>query len=269
MSESATAKKWRMYRIAGIGCGILALAAASTTAAALWLKVEVTDALETPDEIEAHTTAVEALDQKHSAPLPSEHERLDRARVETYLAIRERLLPIYDELVEAGRPLQQPANQGGVREGLEALGKTSELTRRLRQTFLEAVDAHGMSPAEFKALSRIVYGVYWPVRHEARVGERKVIERTLADIDAKLASGTLSASERAFALKQRANLAEQLAGLPLHEFDRPPVPPILGANVSLLNEFHAQIERVAMPGLEKLLFSERYLRDEPEDGGMP
>lgn len=270
MSESATARRKRSFRGVGIGCGVLALAAAIAAAGVLWFESKVADVIETPDEVAVHLQAVEALDRKYSGALPSEHERLDRARVEAFLALREELLPIYVEYVEASRPLEQPAREGGIRSGIEAAGKTRKLVRRLREAFVTAADARGMSPAEFSELARIVYGVYWPLRTEARFGERKVIERTIAALDEQIASGALSEKERAFAQTQRANLRAQLEGLPRFEFERPPTPPILGSNVTLLNEFHARIERLGMPALEQLLFSDRYREAaEAPDGGQP
>lgn len=270
MSGSEAARKKQALRGVGIGCGILVAAAVVGIGGTLWLKAKVADAVGTPEEVAAHVQQIDALDQKYSSDTPSESEKLDAERVEAFLAIRERLLPAYEQVASTLTAREQQAREANILAGVEAISKAGEHIRELRDVFVEAADAHRMSPVEFTALSRIVYESYWQSRTEARIGERKVIERTIAQIDERLASNTLSESERARAKEQRESLNAQLASLPLveerpHNPDAPRPTMILGANVTLLDKYRAKIERLAMPGLEAFLFGDRY-RPPPTEG---
>jgi len=263
MSGSEAARKKQALRGVGIGCGILVAAAVVGIGGTLWLKAKVADAVGTPEEVAAHVQQIDALDQKYPSGVPSEGEKLDTERVEAFFALRERLLPTYEQIASTLKTHEQQGRKADIRGGLETIGNVGELIRQLRDGFVEAADAQRMSPAEFTALSRIVYESYWRSRTEARVGERKVIERTIAQIDERLASNASSETERARLKEQRESLNAQLANLPLiaetpRNPDEPRPATILGANVTLLDKYRAKIERLAMPGLETFLFGERY-----------
>ena len=103
--------------------------------------------------------------------------QLTESRLATYLQVRSVVLPVYTHYVEHNSDLSEHARNSGkvgrLADELEDTNVFSERVTQLQATYLRELDQAHMSPKEFLALTRTVYGT---MLSAAVSQERKAME---------------------------------------------------------------------------------------------
>ena len=146
----------------GIGCGVLLLAGVGLmVAAGYWAKNNLGGTFEATQRIQTQEEELVKLNTRYpfeDAP-QGEVLALDEKRLETYLAVREETLPVFKAFEQKSEEFEQKygdKNQGQAPDITAAMAATNlmmGLMVDVRGAYIAGLTKHGMSPAEFQALT--------------------------------------------------------------------------------------------------------------------
>ncbi|NNC16454.1 hypothetical protein HJC22_12055 [Corallococcus exiguus] len=186
--------------------------------------------------------------------------KLDEARLEAYLAVREATLPAYDVLQKESLEYVEKHGKdltGGTRSAkLRAAGASMRMLGKAQASFLLNLEARGMSPQEFGRLSALVYPepVAAPDAGVATVSQPSdpaniaLLEEQFAAIAPQLEDPKLSEAERLQLEQRRAGLRKYITQL-----EAASGKDVKDANASLLKKHAARITKAANPTFDQLL----------------
>jgi hypothetical protein len=146
----------------GIGCGVLLLAGVGlVVAAGSWAKDHLGGAFEATQRLQAQEAELVRLDTRYpfeDAPR-GQVLALDEKRLDAYLAVREETLPVFKAFEQKSEAFEQrhgDTNPGQAEEIHAAVAATNlsvGLAVDVRAAYIAGLTKHGMSPAEFQALT--------------------------------------------------------------------------------------------------------------------
>ncbi|MBN8470249.1 hypothetical protein JYJ95_27390 [Corallococcus exiguus] len=186
--------------------------------------------------------------------------KLDEARLEAYLAVREATLPAYDTLQKESLEYVEKYGKeltGGTRSAkLRAAGASMRMLGKAQASLLLNLEARGMSPQEFGRLSAMVYPepVAAPDAGVAMVSQATdpaniaLLEEQLAAIAPRLEDPKLSEAERLQLEQRRAGLRKYITQLEVASGKD-----VKDANAALLQKHAARITKAANPTFDQLL----------------
>ncbi|MBJ6760247.1 hypothetical protein JGU66_05695 [Myxococcaceae bacterium JPH2] len=195
-----------------------------------------------------------------TAPADGQVMKLDAARLEAYLAVREGALPAYTAFSEKSHELEAKRDQGhrpGVTELLQMANAMSGLVADCREAYLTGLTQQKMSPAEFTTITQAIYlstvvTAMGTAQEEAARQGRAALEQQVAKLDKELAGDALTGEARTQAEQLRAGLQEQLNDL--HEAQENGASPeqraTMAANLALMKPLEARIAKVANPAFD-------------------
>ncbi|MBU8895881.1 hypothetical protein DRW03_09645 [Corallococcus sp. H22C18031201] len=195
-----------------------------------------------------------------TAPPDGQVLKLDAARLEAYLAVREGALPAYAAFAEKSHELEAKRDQGhrpGVTELLQAANAMSGLVADCREAYVSGLTKQKMSPAEFTTITQALYvstlvTAMGTAQEEAARQGRAALEKQVAKLDQDLAGDSLTGAARTQAEQLRAGLQEQLDDL--HEAQENGASPeqraTMAANLALMKPMEARIAKVANPAFD-------------------
>lgn len=147
----------------GIGCGVLLLAGVGLmVAAGFWAKRNLGGTFEAAQQIQAQEAELVQLNSSYPFEPPAQDAllALDEKRLDTYLAVREETLPVFKTFEQKSAEFEEKygdKNQGQSPDFSAAMAATNlmmGLVVDVRSAYIAGLKKHGMSPAEFQALTR-------------------------------------------------------------------------------------------------------------------
>ncbi len=247
----------------GIGCGVFILAGIGLMlAGGIWAKNKFGGSIEAVQKIKAQEDELQQLNAGSPFTPPPEGQvlPLEEKRLLAYLSVREAALPAF-KAFEAKSQEFEAKHQGdgaekpGFNAAVDAANMFMTLMVDVRTAYIAALKEQGMSPAEFQNITTTVYASMVAdstdqIRAMAEQG-RKMMATQLAEVDKRLAGGSLSDEERAQLEESRAQLQETLDSIeessanddsePLSEASKKAA----AANVELLKKHKDRVELVA------------------------
>ncbi len=255
----------------GIGCGvILLLGVGVMVAGGVFLKKTFGGTLEAGQKMSAQQQELVKLNQDHTfqAPPAGEVLALEPTRLETYFAVRESALPVFKALEAKADAFEK---EHGGEEGkknpsfsaaMDATNLMMALMVDVRAAYIEGLKKHGMSPAEFQAITSAVYASMMAEGMEqAREGMKQgkaALEQQLAEMDKKLEGDSISEDERTQLEEARGQLESAIdsmeqgvgqAGDTLSEEGRK----VAAANVTLLKKYEERVQVMANPAFDSFV----------------
>jgi hypothetical protein len=242
----------------GIGCGVIVLIGVGALfAAGLWAKNTFGGSLEAMQKIQAQEQELAQLNQSHpfQAPARGEVLALDAKRLDTYLAVREEAVPVFKAYEEKTKEFEQKhggkdGDKADFSAAVDAANLSMGLVADVRATYIGSLKKHGMSPAEFQAITSAVYvsvaAEGLGKTKEAMAQGREALEKQLADFDQKLAGDSLSEEERQGLEEARAQLQATVDSLD-SQGDTPDslsedAKKVAAANLELLKKYEDRVQ---------------------------
>ncbi|RKH50976.1 hypothetical protein, partial [Corallococcus aberystwythensis] len=186
--------------------------------------------------------------------------KLDEARLETYLAVREATLPAYQvlekESLEYVKTHGKELDRGSRRALLQASSASMRMVGKAQTVLLQNLEAQRMSPLEFHRLTAVVYP---PPQAVPDAGTPAVsvasdpanialLEEQLAALTPQLEDPKVTEAERLQLEQRRAGLRKYITQLELSSGKD-----VKDANAALLKKHAARIAKVANPTFDELL----------------
>jgi hypothetical protein len=258
----------------GIGCGvILLLGIGAMVAGGLFLKKTLGGTFEAGQKMSAQAEELQKLNQDHAfqAPVEGEVLALDAKRLETYFAVRESALPAFKAL-EAKADAFEKEHGGEEGKNNPSFGAAVDATNLMmtmmvdvRAAYIDGLKKHGMSPAEFQAITNAVYAsVLAEGMEQARQGMKEgqaALKQQLAEMDKKLADDSLSEDERTQLEEAQGQLQGAIdamdesagpTGQPLSEAGKKTA----AANVVLLKKYEDRMQTMANAQFDSFVLNE-------------
>lgn len=252
----------------GIGCGaLILLVVVGLGGAFYWGKEKLGGSLQAQQRMQAQEQALAKLEASHPFTAPPEGEvmKLDAARLDAYLAVREGVVPVFQSFEAKGKELEAQHKAPGQKPSVSALLQAANLLAGLvadtRAAYLEGLTQQKMSPTEFQSITTAVYtsamvGAMDAAQQAGKLG-REAMEKQLADLDKQLAGDSLSQEQRAQVEELRTGLREQVNALRDAEANQQTLSAeqkaVVTANMALLKQQQARIEKVANPSFDAFM----------------
>jgi hypothetical protein len=248
-----------------IGCLVLAgLAAAAVTVGiglgVLWVKDRVEEAAAGLEPLAATAREIQRWEKRaraHPFERPAEGV-VAEPRLLRFLNVRRAVHAVYERhwpAIEAlGRSADDRSSTPRLAGVLDAGGQLARMGAELRLAQVKALDAEGMSEAEYRFIQKAVYHSAWASLTEQETG--RVPAEVLSEAAARLQKALRAAAEAA--REEGVPGAEQISSAKLESMDRTltrlgadgaelvAVPP---ANEELFRRHEAEIRKYAMHGL--------------------
>ena len=241
----------------GIGCGVLVLGFVGLFVGGAWYaKKKLGGVAEYAQKAQKQQLEVTAkskeLDRKYPFQLPASGApiALTADRVETYLAVREDALPIYEDFKKKAEGFEAKHKNAGqvecVGAAFEAAGMLGDLMMQLRTSYLTSLDTRHMSPREFGAITGAVYTSAWGA---AAGTSRDAVKKQLAQLDEQLKNPSSPELKQALE-QQRTALQEAEKNLPAPKDDA-----TFQANAKLMEKYKDRIEKSVNPAFDSFILA--------------
>lgn len=180
----------------GIGCGALILiAVVAVGAGAYWMKSRFGGFADAVKQAKAQQLALRQLDRSFPFHPGADGEpTLTEARLQDYLAIRAAVLAPYQKIEAQAESLKQKKDGVTFKEGVQAVNAMTELSVQVEQHYVDALTAHRMSPAEFRAITQVALSETAPTGPNAALLTRYQAQLAASrspGLDEMLSSGSL------------------------------------------------------------------------------
>ncbi|MBS2028278.1 MAG: hypothetical protein JST54_10265 [Deltaproteobacteria bacterium] len=233
-----------------VGCGLVMLVLGALVFGGFYfLHHKQTELTQVAVQMRDQESQYALLEQKYPfiPPGPGEPVQLSESRLATYLQVRSVVLPVYTRYVEHNTDLSVRARSSGkvgrLADELEDTDVFTEKVTQLQATYLRELDQARMSPKEFLAITRTVYGTMLTA---AVSQERKAMEmqiRQLGDA-ARNASPEMARQLN----QQQATIKTMLAGMP-----DPGNAQVFAANTVILGRSRESVTRLTNGAFDAFL----------------
>ncbi|NOK17710.1 hypothetical protein [Corallococcus carmarthensis] len=254
-------KKW----IVGLGLGVggLLLVGGGLVATGYWADRQMggggLDAL-AQTQARAQRTADLNTRFPFQPPAAGKVLKLDEARLETYLAVREATVPAYQvlekESLEYIQTHGKELDRGGRRALLQAASASMRMVGKAQAVLLQNLEAQRMSPLEFHRLTAVVYPPP-PAAPDAGVAavSQASDPANIAQLEAQLAALTPRLEDPKLTEAERLQLEQRRAGLRKYitQLELSSGKDVKDANAALLTKHAARVAKVANPMFDELL----------------
>ncbi|WP_426756632.1 hypothetical protein [Myxococcus sp. Y35] len=247
----------------GIGCGVFILAGIGLVlAGGIWAKKTFGGSIEAVQKMQSQEQELQQLNAANPFTPPPEGQvlPLDEKRLLAYLSVRESALPAFKDFEAKSKEFEAKHEANGDKNPgfdatMDAANMFVTLMADVRTAYIAALKAQGMSPAEFQSITTTVYASMVAdstdqIRNMAEQGKKMMVTQ-LAEVDKRLADGSLTDAERSQLEESRAQLQETLDSIeessanndaePLSEASKKAA----AANVELLKKHKDRVELMA------------------------
>lgn len=193
----------------GIGCGVIILVGFGLLfAGGMWVKNKFGGTFEAAQKMQVQEQELAQLNQGHPFQPPPQGEvlALDAKRLDTYFSVREGALPVFKAFEQKTKEFEdkyggeEEKKNANIGAAMEAANLMMGLVADVRAAYIDNLKKHGMSPAEFQTITSTVYASVMAEGmaqvQDAMAKGREGMQKQLDELDAKLASDTLSDEER-------------------------------------------------------------------------
>ncbi|WP_375756102.1 hypothetical protein [Corallococcus exercitus] len=253
-------KKWILG--VGLGVGGLLLVGGGLVATGYWANGQMGgDGMEVLAQTQARAQRTADLNARYPFQPPPAGKvlKLEEARLETYLAVREATLPAYQamekESLEFMRTHGEQLNRGGRRAMIQAAGASMRIMGKAQTVLLQNLEARHMSPQEFRRLTAVVYPPP-EVVPDAGVAMSHASDPTnLAQLEAQLAALTPQLEDPKLTEAERLQLEQRRAGLRKYitQLELASGKDVKEANAALLKKHAERVAKAANPTFDELM----------------
>ncbi|NOK09988.1 hypothetical protein [Corallococcus exercitus] len=254
-------RKWILG--VGLAVGGLLLVGGGLVATGYWADGQMGgDGMEVLAQTQARAQRTADLNARYPFQPPPSGKvlKLEEARLETYLAVREATLPAYrvleQESLEFMRTHGQELNRGGRRAMIQAAGASMRMMGKAQTVLLQNLEAQRMSPQEFRRLTAVVYPPPEAVPDAGVAAVSLASDPTnLAQLEAQLAALAPQLEDPKLTEAQRLQLEQRRAGLRKYitQLELASGRDVKDANAALLKKHAERVAKAANPTFDELM----------------
>ncbi|MCY1030482.1 hypothetical protein OV207_03365 [Corallococcus sp. BB11-1] len=259
-------KKWVIGGVLGV-VGLLGVGVAGLVATGFWANRQMEGTgVEAVMDAQALAQRFTELNARYAFTPPPAGQvlKLDEARLDTYLAVREATLPAYAVLAKESVTFVQQHSAGLDRRDSRTLLKAAAASLRMvakaQAVLATNLDTLKMSPLEFQTLTTVVYPppVAPPTPALANVSQPSapenlaLLEQQLAALTPQLEDPKLGESERLQLEQRRASLRKYITTL-----EQASGKDVKLANAALVEKHRARVAKAANQTFDDLLVNPR------------